>query len=373
MIQFSSIEEIENRLGSRNEYIMQFDDIPLLRKWAIAKGFQPFDVERMRAVELTNLYHKGEGPQTEESGHRDINDLILKVLEATNAPGFEVSLTRRIARAEMQQEILSGDATRQLIKETLEALAPRRIEIVQPSGITQLDGLHHHKTETVIKVASLNIPIMMVGPAGCGKTTIGEHTAKALNLPFYITPAINETHQLEGFVDGYGNYHPTPFRYAFQHGGVWVADEIDAWDANALLAANAALANGYTTFPDNPQPVARHPQFRMIATANTYGNGANRVYVGRNELDAASLDRFAMIEIDYDENLEKAFSNGNQQWLNHVLNIRHAVNEKRIRHVVSSRAIANGAKALSIGLSWNAVNEMFLLKGLSENDREKIL
>src|SRR5690606_35162752 len=156
-----------------------------------------------------------------------------------------ISLTRRIARAEMQQEILSGDATRQLIKETLEALAPRRLEIVQPSGITFLDGLYHHETETVIKVASLAIPIILVGPAGCGKTTIGEHTAKALNLPFYITSAINETHQLEGFVDGYGKYHATPFRYAFQHGGVWVADEIDAWDANALLAANAALANGY--------------------------------------------------------------------------------------------------------------------------------
>ena len=28
-----------------------------------------------------------------------------------------------------------------------------------------------------------------------------------------------------------------------------VADEIDAWDVAALLAANSALANGFCTFP----------------------------------------------------------------------------------------------------------------------------
>ena len=365
-----SIEELEIELGPRDEYILWNDQIPLLREWAILRGYKPFDVHRMKAVELANIYHND---TPAPSATPDINDVIIKVLEAVNAPGFEVSLTRRIARSEMQQEILTGETTKRLIKETLEELAPRQLIVTSPQGNVTLDGLQHYMTETIIRIASLNHPIMMVGPAGCGKTTIGQQTARALNLPFYITSTINDTHELTGFIDGYGKYHSTPFRAAFEFGGVWVADEIDAWDASALLAANAALANGYTTFPDRDQPTPRHFNFRMVATANTFGTGADRVYIGRNELDAASLDRFAMVTVDYDLNLERAFCNGNVKWLEHVWQLRKRVAEKNIRHVVSTRAIINGSVALASGMQWEQVNNIYLLKGLSETDRAKIL
>lgn len=364
-----TLEELELMLGAPEKFIMGKGDFPILQAWAIKKGIHPFDVGKMTPVELTNLYHeRGVKPTTSV----DINDLIIKVLEAVNAPGFEVSLTRRIARSEMQQEIMSGETTKRLIKETLEELAPRQIIVSGPQGSVQLDGLQHYMTEKVIRVVALNDPAMLVGPAGCGKTTIGEQAARALQLPFYITSTINDTHELMGFIDGYGKYHSTPFRQAFEHGGLWVADEIDAWDASALLAANSALANGYATFPDMAQPIGRNSNFRMVATANTFGNGADRVYIGRNELDAASLDRFATINVGYDLNLERAFSAGNSQWLEHVWDIRKKITEKRIRHVVSSRAIAKGSRALAAGLSWDDVNEFYLLKGMSKADREKM-
>src|SRR5690606_18120575 len=98
------IAEIEQELGPRHEYVLRSRDFPLLKEWARLHGHDPFDVDRMKPVDLTNLYHKDAEPQTRSP---DINDMILKVLEAVNAPGFEVSLTRRIARSEMQQEILS--------------------------------------------------------------------------------------------------------------------------------------------------------------------------------------------------------------------------------------------------------------------------
>lgn len=366
------IEELETELGPRSDYFLQRKDLPTLREWAIVKGYAPFDVHRMSPVELVNLYHAVDDGPSEARPATDIHDIIVKVLEAVNAPGFEVSLTRRIARSEMQAEILSGEATKQLIKETLETLAPRRLEVTSPNGTVQLDGLHHYRTESVIRKVSLGHPVMMVGPAGCGKTTIGEHTARALNLPFYITSTINDTHELTGFVDGHGSYHSTPFRNAFEFGGVWVADEIDAWDAAALLAANAALANGYSNFPDRQEPVYRNVNFRMVATANTFGNGADRVYVGRNELDAASLDRFAFVTVDYDLNLERVFANGNTKWLEHVWSIRKKVTEKKIRHVVSSRAIAMGSAALAIGDEWSEVEESYLFKGMNKTDRDKV-
>lgn len=364
-----TIEELELLLGDRDKFILKPGDVALLRIWAALKGVHPFDVQKMTSVDLTNLYHE---TSAEPTPNIDVHDWLIKVLHAVNVPGFEVSLTRRIARAEMQQEIMSGETTRTLIKETLEALAPRSLIVTSPLGNVQLDGPQHYMTETIIRVAALGHPIMMVGPAGCGKTTIAERAARALNLPFYITSTINDTHELMGFIDGYGKYHSTPFRTAFEHGGLWVADEIDAWDASALLAANSALANGYATFPDTERPISRHTHFRMVATANTFGNGADRVYIGRNELDAASLDRFATVNVDYDLNLERMFANGNDKWLEHVWDTRKKIAEKKIRHVASSRAIGMGSAALSAGLTWNDVCDYYLYKGMSAADREKL-
>lgn len=361
-----NIAEIELLLGAREQYTLAAADSDLLREWARLRGFHPFDVQRMSLIELTNLYT---GPRQEDNS---THEWLVRVLEAVNAPGFEVSLTRRIARAEMQAEILSGETVRSIIQDTLERLAPRSLVVQTPHSAVKLDGLLHYATEDVIKIVAMNHPLMMVGPAGCGKTTIAEHTAKALSLDFYITSTINDTHELMGFVDGHGKYHSTAFRQAFEYGGLWVADEIDAWDASALLAANSALANGYATVPDCETPVSRSPSFRMVATANTFGNGADRVYIGRNELDAASLDRFATLNVDYDLNLERMFAAGNIEWLEYVWSIRKKIIEKKIRHVASSRAIAKGAEALANGLAWNSVVEWYLMKGISAADRSKL-
>lgn len=356
-----TLAELEEILGPREDFLLSSADIPVLRQWALAKGLHPFSVNNMSGVELTNLYHDG--------GQKDtVHDAIIRVLEAVNAPGFEVSLTRKIAREEMRKEIITGDAIRKL----LEDLAPRQLQVVTPQSNIVLDGYQHYMTEKIIRVIGIGHNVMMVGPAGCGKTFIGQQAARALNLPFYITSTVNDTHEIMGFVDGYGKYHATPFRHAFEHGGVWIADEIDAWDASALLAANSALANGYANFPDSTAPISRNNAFRMVATANTFGNGADRIYIGRNELDAASLDRFAVINVDYDLNLERMFANGNAEWLEYVWKVRKRVQEKKIRHVVSSRAITNGSQGLAAGLSWDDVCDIYLFKGMSATDRAKV-
>jgi cobaltochelatase CobS len=368
--------ELEQRLGPRADFIITPGNKALVRRWAVAVGYNPVDVAVMSAAELANLYH--EGPpgnkhSAEPTDHQKLAaDIFVKMMEALNLPGFNVSTMREIATQQFNSHFASwSDAIAIEIQKRIDALPPKQLQITSATGSVIINGPLHYKTETVIKVASIGHPIMLVGPAGCGKTTIGEHVSRALQLPFYITSTINETHELTGFIDGNGRYHSTPFRQAFEFGGIWVADEIDAWDAAALLAANAALANGYSIFPDDPRPIARNVNFRMVATANTFGNGADRVYIGRNELDAASLDRFAIIPVDYDMNLEQIFANGNQRWLDRVWHVRKKVNEKKIRHVVSSRAIAMGSAALAIGLNWNEVENMYLFKGMSESDREK--
>lgn len=350
-----TLNEIEIELGDPSSFILTSENAPLLRKWAVLKGTDSFHVHNnMSMIDLANLYHK-EGSENKPTD------------EQSTAAKMFVDMAKAFERVNIDPELI-----REIVIEEIAKLPAKKIEIITPTHTHVFNEKVHYKTEIILKIASLNHPVMMVGPAGCGKTSIGKHVAEALKLPFYITSTVNDTYELMGFVDGYGNYKTTPFREAFENGGVWVGDELDAWDAAALLVANSAIANGYATFPDKAEPILRHENFRVITTANTYGSGADRIYVGRNELDAASTDRFATIDVNYDLELERSFARGNDKWLNFVWKIRKLVEDKKIRHVVSSRAIIMGAIALEAGIKLKDVEQIYLFKGMSETDRKKL-
>jgi hypothetical protein len=110
--------------------------------------------------------------------------------------------------------------------------------------------------------------------------------------------------------------------------------------------------------------VERHANFIPIAAANTFGAGATHEYVGRNKLDAATVDRFIMLSWDYDEELERAIA-GNDAWVNIVHRCRAAVQACGIKHVVSPRASIRGAAMLRAGFSHTQTMEMTVRKGLT--------
>lgn len=229
----------------------------------------------------------------------------------------------------------------------------------------------HEALEKILKSVAAG-PVLLIGPAGAGKTTLGEHVAKALDLPFYFNGAIHTEYKLTGFVDAGGNYHSTPFREAFENGGVYLFDEMDASSPQALLAFNSGLANGHMDFPDSPKPVTRHPNFIPLASANTWGTGADREYVGRNQLDAATLDRFIPITIDYDMQLEQSLAGEQQAWLQKVWKIRDKVAEYKMRHIVSTRAIVRGRIMLEGGMKEKDVERLVLKRNLGDDDWKRV-
>lgn len=171
-------------------------------------------------------------------------------------------------------------------------------------------------------------------------------------------------------MDAQGRIVSTEFRKAYENGGLFLFDEIDASYPQAVLAFNAALANDYMDFPD--KRVQRHKDFYCIAAANTYGQGADRQYIGRNQLDAASLDRFVFLDWKYDENLERDLA-GNEEWSNYVQKVRKLINLNKIRHVVSPRASIFGAQLLARGLERSIVEETVLWKGIDDATKQKIV
>ena len=167
----------------------------------------------------------------------------------------------------------------------------------------------HKSFETVLKFVAANEPVFLTGAAGCGKNVICKQVAKALNLPFYFSNAVTQEYKITGFTDAMGTFHETQFYKAFKNGGVFMLDEIDASIPEVLVILNAAIANRYFDFPAPIGYVEAHPDFRVVAAGNTFGLGADMDYVGRNQLDMASLDRFALVEIDYDRDIEMRVSN----------------------------------------------------------------
>lgn len=225
-------------------------------------------------------------------------------------------------------------------------------------------GVQHAQFPLLLQVMQTKMPIWLPGPAGSGKTTAAANVAKALSIAFHHTGAVDNVYQLLGFIDAGGTYHRTEFREAYENGGVFLWDEVDGSNPAALVAFNAAIENGHCAFPD--KVVAKHADCYFIAAANTYGQGATHEYVGRNKMDAATLDRFVMLDWQYDETLERAIA-GDNEWTSYVQKMRRAAKSAGVKHLITPRASIRGNMLLAAGVPKSAVVNMTVRKGLSDD------
>ena len=258
----------------------------------------------------------------------------------------------------------------------IEATKVIQVQVTQGAEVTTTTiGPQHRQFELLLKLTTVRksdghaLNIWMTGPAGSGKTRAAYTAASALQLPFHFTGAVDNEYKLLGFTDAQGRVVRTAFREAYEHGGVFLLDEVDGCHASAVLALNAALANGQCDFPDGL--ITRHPNCIIMATANTWGTGATHDYIGRTKLDSASLDRFVMLAWEYDEDLERATS-GNVDWCNKVQAMRAKCAHHGIRHIISPRATYDGAALLSAGMTEEQVMTMLVRRGLSASEWAKI-
>ena len=228
-------------------------------------------------------------------------------------------------------------------------------------------GLQHKSFADVLTTLSAGVNIALVGPAGSGKTTIVSNAAEILKLSFasQSVSAQSTVFDFFGYKSATGKYIGTMFREKYENGGVFLLDEFDAGNPNVLAALNQATANGHCPFPD--KMIAKHKDFIIVMAGNTFGGGGTIDYVGRNKIDAATLDRFAFIYIDYDEKLENALSS-NSDWCKLVQQYRQRAIDKKVRTIISPRATFNGEKLLSAGLPLKTVLDMIIFKGLNQDE-----
>lgn len=192
------------------------------------------------------------------------------------------------------------------------------------------------------------INIWMVGPAGCGKTTMGTDLSKKLNRPCFIQSCGIGTSAAEFIGYKYPTREATEFSKYYSQPSVIIIDEFTALDPAVAQIVNSALANGY--IQTTTGQVFRHPECIIIATSNTFGTGASRQYVANNQLDASTIDRFVggIIEVDYSSKYESQFDSEVVAYVNKIRNI---IKHHDIRRVASTRMIITGCKLKNAHMS----------------------
>lgn len=248
--------------------------------------------------------------------------------------------------------------------ETKDAGDEKETDETNENGKDKVQASNKHEKYDVIKTClQCNIPIYLAGPAGSGKNYTVEQIANELGWNFYFSNSVQQEYKLTGFIDAGGKFHETEFYKACmdEKDCIFFLDEMDASIPEVLVLLNAAIANGYFEFP-NGRVNLKHVHF--VAAGNTVGSGADEMYTGRMVLDQATLDRFAIIDFDYDMKVELMLSGDNLQLVEFVRKLREESKIKGIRTTFSYRCIMMVTKLEKAKMDIENILKIAVFKGL---------
>ena len=322
-----------------------------------------------------------------DEGEFSVEDETDTTAEVAEVKQTQAKMSDDLAGAMALLELLKGskggideDAVRKIVHNEVSKIAPRELIITRPD-LTQYKTTGHVRPEfqKILRKASCGINVLLVGPAGCGKTHLAHQVAEAMGREFAsvsCTAGMSES-ALQGWLlpseGGAFEYVPSDFVTMYENGGVFLFDEIDAADPNTLLFVNQALANGGFNLPQRKGKtyVKRHENFVCIGAANTYGTGSNMVYSGRERLDESTLDRFraGIVKLGYDIQFEKQAVHAEVfEW---CLNVRAKIEASRLNRVMSTRFMLDATKLIQAGESLQEIKDTFFI-GWKDEEKSKV-
>ena len=346
------------------------------------------DIFATESADQTTLTAAAEVPTTADmlnlANEAKLTQIIERVLGNTTQQ-LLVQNDERENNLARRQENFNKNAVRSIAQvcvtealKRLDARVPRTVNII----VKRADGSSHTETgpqhpqyEELLRMVTLRkddgyVPgIFLAGERGSGKTTGCKNVARALGCKWYANGAISADYQMLGFIDGSGSYHRTPFRDAYEFGGLYTFDEADRSDSNAVLAVNPHLANNEAAFPDGI--VQRHKDCIITATGNTWGYGATLEFSGACKLDEAFLSRFEIkLPWDVDTNFEQKLV-GNPDWYAHVQQARQRIRNAGIKYTIDSRAAIAGSKMITqLGYTHAQAAKQTYLASLKPDQRK---
>ena len=320
---------------------------------------------RATDADITKLFDDGKAPAPiDPTGHNpitvddadDANDAkaILEILNKRKAPAIDLEAIQKM----IDDRVTT--ATAEMVK-TLKVEKIIKIEKLDGS-VVKVDGASHDCLEDVIQLAKARENILLVGPAGSGKTTLAGQVAKALDLRFAhisLSGGVSETN-LTGTLlpikaGGQFAYVSVAFVDLYENGGVFLLDDLGGASADTMLCINSALANGSMRVEhkiESPE-IKRHKDFVCIGATNV--THASASYTGQEAIDLSVLDRFVTgtVTMDYSEMLEeKLIDDDVLLW---GRKIRQKIADKKIEgRIMSTRALVGFTKQKRL-LGWGRV------------------
>jgi ATP-dependent Clp protease ATP-binding subunit ClpA len=222
----------------------------------------------------------------------------------------------------------------------------KKEEVLSPKEIKKdidLDELitddYENELLSLIKAGVKNI--WLVGPAGCGKTTITKNVSNLLKVGLHVISCGLGTSASEFIGYKYPARETTAFAEYYAMPSIILLDEFTALDPAVAQISNSALANGFIMTTNGK--VERHPDCIIVATSNTFGQGASRQYVANNQLDASTIDRFVggILEMNYSSKYESQFDS---EVYDFIKKVRKVITNNALRRVASTRMLQEGCK-----------------------------
>ena len=325
-----------------------------------------FDLERLSA-EIDQEFQKTHTKYTDSAGsiYNSYSELLLENKNLM-ADSFlkECKAVLSNAKKDLIEEIIKGRSVIQITQNN------RTIEI-------NVDHMAHPLYESALKSLLLSKKLMLVGPAGTGKTYMVQEFAKSLNLPFYKYSCSRDSsvHDLIGYKQPASEtYLQTTFLNCYENGGIFLVDEYDAMSGDMSLFFNGVADNSKSiSVPhrDNNPNALKHPDFYIVMCGNTWGNGSQD-FSGRDFQDMALMDRFRLSKlfVNYHKPLEIFLCESTMVSYKEVLLLRECL--EQIGSYLSTRNIEDICIMVKSGLSYNAC-VLTLLSSMEESDRQNLL
>lgn len=159
-------------------------------------------------------------------------------------------------------------------------------------------------------LAENRVPMMLIGPAGTGKSYLVKQLAKYMETTYAETPmsAGASRGDLLGrhTVSEEMPFVTAEFEKQYRDGGFFNFEELDRADPSVVVTLNNALASEELFNSIAGRVVMRSENFIACSTANTFGIGANASFTTAEKMDAAVMDRFRMgrMYVPIDERME---------------------------------------------------------------------
>lgn len=303
---------------------------------------------------------------------------LMSLLATSLMPYIDGKLSQKLDKPEIERIVNAA------IKKHV-APAPRTINVnvTRPDDSKITIENAHAIFPKLLYLISKRHPVLLYdapdGGPGSGKTTAAMQAIKAIGASRHGYISLNPqtpNSSLQGFIDASGVFRSTVFHDCYANGGVFIFDEIDHSGGMVLTTLNAAIENGSAAFPSGM--VTKHPDFILIATANTPGYGANHLHPERRPIDGATRDRFTYLPVSYDRDMERSIAlsiNPNsERWVTWIQVVRDYCTKNKVKCMVTPRASYRGADYLRDGvLSASEIADAVVFRGIDPSVRSQIL